>query len=115
MTARGWRRGKLGTVLGSSVCICIALFQPAVARAGRFGLEQLIRMALERSPELKKAHQDIAAALSDLDQAKAAHWAQIDVVGMGGLIDDAKAPIVKVSPTPGPDGFLSGRIEANDK
>lgn len=115
MTARGWSRGKLGTALGSIVCVCIVLYQPAVAGARVLGLEQLILMALERSPELKKAHQDIAAALSDLDQAKAAHWAQIDVVGVGGLIDDAKAPIVKVSRTPGPDGFLQGRIEANEK
>ena len=114
MMARGWRRGKRGAVLGSIVCVCMVLSQPAVPGARVLGLEQLIRMALERSPELKKANQDIAVALSDLDQAKAAQWAQIDVVGLGGLIDDAKAPIVKVSPTPGPDGLLQGRIEANE-
>ena len=89
--------------------------QPAVAEARVLGLEQLIQMALERSPELKKANQDIAVALSDLDQATAAQWAQIDMVGVGGIIDNAKRPIVKVSPTPGPDGLLRGRIEANDK
>lgn len=115
MTGREWNRGTLGTILGSVVCACIVLYQPPTAGARMLGLEQLIQMALERSPELKRANQDIAAALSDLDQAQAAHWPQIDIVGIGGIIDDAKAPIVKVSRTPDRDGFLRGRIEANEE
>jgi outer membrane protein TolC len=79
------------------------------------GLTQLIDMALSRSPELKRATQDIAIALSDLTQATAAQGAQVDVVGVGGIIDNTKRPIVEVSPTPDQDGVLRGQIKENDK
>jgi outer membrane protein len=115
MTASAWSIGTLWKVLGGIVGVCLVIGQPARAHARMLGLEQLIQMALERSPELKKANQGIAAALSDVDQATAAQWAQIDLIGVGGMIDDAKQPIVKVAPTPGPDGFLRGRIEANEQ
>jgi outer membrane protein TolC len=96
----------------SVVC---TLVQDAVAAEPRvLGLEQLIQMALERSPELKMADQDIAAALSDLQQAKAAQWAQLDVTGVGGIVNDTKEPLVVVSPTPGPDGLLRGHLEKDE-
>jgi outer membrane protein len=60
-------------------------------------LDQLIRMALEHSPELGEAEQDIASAESDLAQARAAQWAQLDATAFGGAVDDAKRPVVKIS------------------
>ncbi|MGQ9859556.1 MAG: TolC family protein [Thermodesulfobacteriota bacterium] len=78
-------------------------------------LDQLIQMALERSPEMGQAEQDLAASESDLAQAKAARWAQLDAVAIGGIVDAADRPIVVVSPRPGPgDRYLRGRIENPD-
>ena len=39
--------------------------------------------------------------------------AQLDVTAVGGIIDNAKTPVVVASPTPGADGLLRGRIEKN--
>jgi outer membrane protein TolC len=112
---RATRRGGKTTwgCLGLLGCLC--LLAPSVgAEVPRvLGLDQLVQMALERSPELKQADEDIAGAVSDLDQAKAAQWAQLDVTAVGGIIDNAKTPVVVVSPTPGADGLLRGRIEKN--
>jgi outer membrane protein len=77
------------------------------------GLDQLIQMALEKSPELLESDQDILAALSDLNQAKAGQWAQIDVTGFAGPVQDAKTPVVVVNPTP-KSGALLGLIQDRD-
>ena len=76
-------------------------------------LEQLIQMALETSPELKEAEQEIVAAESDLAQAKAGQWAQMDVIGMTGPAEDADLPTVIVDQDLG-GGLLRGRLEDND-
>ncbi len=79
------------------------------------GLDQLIQMALEASPEVREADQDIFAAESDLAQAKAAQWAQLDALFVGGVVNAADKPIVVVSPRPGPrDALLRGFIEKPD-
>jgi outer membrane protein TolC len=109
------RRIKTRWMFFGVLSVVCAIVPHAVAEQPRvLGLEQLIQMALERSPELRVADQDIAAALSDLQQAKAAQWAQLDVTGVGGIINDAKEPLVVVSPTPGPDGMLRGHLEKDD-
>jgi outer membrane protein TolC len=64
---------------------------------GVLSLDDAIAMALERSPELKEADQDIASAQADLDQAKGGRWAQMDVVGVAGPVQDADLPVVKVN------------------
>lgn len=61
------------------------------------GLDQLIQMALEQSPQLGEADQDIQVAKSELDQANAAKWAQLDALVTIGPAQDAKRPIVPVS------------------
>src|SRR5215471_2702933 len=95
-------------------CLCLRVPSAGADVPRVLGLDQLVQMALERSPELKQADQDIAVAVSDLDQASAAQWAQLDVTAVGGFIDNAKKPVVVVSPTPGADGLLRGRIEKKD-
>lgn len=62
------------------------------------GLDELIRMALEKSPEIKQAEQDVLAAKSDLAQAKAGQWAQLDSNLILGPIPNAKEPYVVVNP-----------------
>ena len=101
------------------VLICLLGLVPTDAGAEKplvLGLDELIRMALETSPQLKEADQDIVAAESDLGQAKAARWAQVDVVGTAGPTADAKKPIIQVSPIPvGPQGFLVGQLKNRDE
>ncbi len=78
-------------------------------------LDQLIQMALDKSPEMGQAQQDLVMAESDLEQAKAARWPQLDALAIGGVVDAADRPIVVVSPRPGPgDRYLRGRIENPD-
>ena len=78
-------------------------------------LEQLIQLAIERSPEMAEAEKDILIAESDLEQAKAARLPQIDALAIGGVVDAADRPIVVVSPRPGPgDRYLRGRLENPD-
>ncbi len=62
------------------------------------GLDQLIQMALEASPEVKEADQDIIAAESDLAQARAAQWPQLDALAIAGAVDSAEKPVVKIGP-----------------
>jgi outer membrane protein TolC len=94
-------------------CLCLLVHGVGAEAPRVLGLDQLVQMALEYSPELKQADQDIAVAVSDLDQARAAQWAQFDVTAVGGFVDNAKKPVVVVSPTPGADGLLQGRLEKN--
>ncbi|MCE5243822.1 MAG: TolC family protein [Syntrophobacteraceae bacterium] len=61
------------------------------------GLDELVRMALERSPELKQAEMDVQSARSDLQQAKAGQWAQMDVTAIAGPVPNADEPYVKVN------------------
>jgi outer membrane protein TolC len=94
----------------------LAAAPPGWAQAKqRLGLDQLIQMALDRSPEIWEADKDVAAAESDLAQAKAARWPQLDAMAVGGVVDAANKPIVVVSPRPGPgDRYLRGQIENTD-
>lgn len=78
-------------------------------------LDKLIELAVEKSPELGEARQDVAIAESDLEQARAARYPQMDALAISGLVDAADRPIVVVSPRPGPgDRYLRGRIENPD-
>jgi outer membrane protein len=76
-------------------------------------LDQAIQMALERSPELQEAQQDVVAAQSELRQAKAGRWAQLDVVGILGPTRDAKTPIVVSSPNA--NGVMTGVLQDRDE
>lgn len=86
----------------------------AASDAKKAGLDELIEMALARSPEMREAEQDVKAAESDLAQAKAGQWMQMDVVGMVGPVNDAKQPIVEVSSVPNAHGNYVGRIKDRD-
>src|SRR5215470_19193163 len=113
MRANRWSRTTIWRCLGLLGCLCLLVPSAGADVPRVLGLDQLVQMALEHSPELKQADQDIIVAVSDLDQATAAQWAQLDVTAVGGFVDDAKKPVVVVSPTPGADGLLRGRIEKN--
>ncbi len=77
------------------------------------GLHQVILMALEKSPQMKEADQDIAAAQSELAQAKAGQWAQLDVLALTGPAQNADLPTVLSQPIG--DGNYLGQLTNNDK
>jgi outer membrane protein len=57
-----------------------------------FNLDQLVAMALESSPELRMADQDVLSAKSDVKQADAGKLPQLDLRGVTGPVDEAKVP-----------------------
>jgi outer membrane protein len=97
-------------------CLCTFLSTtPAPAQQKRvLSLDELTRMALEKSPELHGAEQDVVSARSDLAQARAGRWAQLDVVGVVGPVQNADEPTVRVVQRDD-RRVLTGRIVDNDK
>jgi outer membrane protein len=95
----------------------VALLVPggfaATAEVPVLGLNQMIQMALEKSPEMKEAEQDIAAAQSELAQAKAGQWAQFDLFAVTGPAQNADIPTVLSQSAGG--GKYVGQITNNDK
>ncbi len=73
-------------------------------------LDQLIEMALETSPELKMAEQDILAAKGYYKQAKGGQLPQLDFIAIGGPVNAAEVPTVQV--VHDKTGYLVGHDEA---
>ncbi len=74
------------------VAFCCSVTTAAEKRV--LNLDQLIEMALDYSPELKMADQDVVAARSEYNQAKAGMLPQLDVTGVIGPAQNADEPIV---------------------
>jgi outer membrane protein len=74
-----------------------------------FSLDQLIQMALETSPELKMAEQDILAAKSEYKEAKGGLLPQLDLIATAGPVGDARSPTVILT---GPN---AGTIVSHDQ
>ena len=76
-------------------------------------LEQLIEMAIAKSPELGETQSEIAASQSDLEQVKAAYYPQIESTAILGPVDNAKRPEVRgtriIDPADGGIGIF-GRL-----
>jgi outer membrane protein len=78
-----------------SLVSLFALTEPAMAGdVPTLSLNDLIRMALDYSPLLKESEQDIMAAQSDLAQAKAGQWAQMEVFALTTAAQQADLPTV---------------------
>lgn len=111
-----WRSKNFGIMLLLLTFSSFILARTATAEAPEvFGLDQLIERAVERSPEIKEAEQDVRAALSDLAQAKAGQWAQMDVIAVTGPSQNAKNPSIEVNAKPGADNKLHGHIIDHDE
>lgn len=97
--------------------LLVALLLPggfaATAEVPVLGLNQMIQMALEKSPELKEAEQDVVAAQSELAQAKAGQWARLDVFAVTGPSQNADLPTVLSQSAGG--GKYVGQLTNNDK
>lgn len=83
------------------VAFCCSTAPAAEKRV--LSLDQLIQMALEYSPELKMADQEVLAAKGDLRQAKAGSLPQLELTGVIGPAEKANEPIVLF------DRFVDGR------
>ena len=85
------------------LCLLIALGYAEASAAERkvLGLDQLVELAVERSPELKMADQEVLAAKSEFNQAKGGMLPQLDMRGVLGPVNDAKEPIVVPTGVPG--------------
>lgn len=92
------------------ICFILAVFLVfslnfvliGASRAGQQGqeklvlnLEQLIRMAVAKSPELGESRSELEAARSDLEQARAAYYPQIESRALIGPVADAKLPEIR--------------------
>lgn len=70
-----------------------------------FGLPELIRMAIEKSPEIEAVRSDILSSQSDLEQAIAGSFPQIETTAIVGPVRDANEPLVVngriTDPSPG--------------
>jgi outer membrane protein TolC len=99
------RRTALENRLALIFCILFILLGCRVANAAEtkvLTLDEMIEMALETSPELKMAEQDVLAAKSDYKQASGGMMPQADIKGVTGPVCDAQVPTVALNtPTTG--------------
>ncbi|MHC1742272.1 MAG: TolC family protein [Syntrophobacteraceae bacterium] len=111
------KMGRFFVALGAALLVTGTVFVGGAACGDKHGvvsLDDAIGMALERSPELREADQDIASAKADLDQAKGGRWAQLDVVGVTGPVKDADLPIVRTNPVNFNNGGMVGKLVDQD-
>jgi len=87
------------------LCFFILTLKFGAAQAAEprvLSLDQLVQMALETSPELKMAEQDILAAKSEYKEAKGGLLPQFDVTAITGPVEDSQFPtVVLTSPNTG--------------
>ena len=106
------RFSVLGTIIGISL---VLVFQGAAWGEGEkkekliLSLQQLIDMAIAESPEIRVSQSETAAASTDLEQAQAAYYPQIEVTALVGPVNDADRPEVYNGRIhdPSPDGTFS--------
>ena len=113
------KKKNLTLTMGRAVIIFgIVFILFAVAGAQKeekllLNLEQLIEMAIAKSPELGETQSEIAASQSDLEQVKAAYYPQIESTAILGPVDNAKRPEVRgtriIDPADGGIGIF-GRL-----
>ncbi len=78
------------------------------------GLPQIIRMAVAISPEMAEKRSEIASSRSDLAQAEAAYYPQLDSVAIVGPVENARRPAVSgsriIDPSPDLAIGIFGRL-----
>ena len=97
---KGARCFRIAAVCGlAAVSLLLILWEPLPGRAQdgdkpALSLEQMIRMALAKSPELAGIKSEIGVARSELEQVDAAYYPQLESITMVGPIRDANRPVV---------------------
>lgn len=89
-----------GCFLSVILCLLITMLHCQASMAAEktrvFTLDQLIRMALENSPRLKMAEEDILAAKSEYKEAKGGGLPQLNVYATTGPMENARFPTVNL-------------------
>jgi outer membrane protein TolC len=100
------------------MCLAAATLLSAAESTRRIpvlGVSDLIRMAINASPELGEIKGEVASAKSDLAQAQAGYYPQLDTVGTVGPVTNARRPAVSgtriIDPTRNDDIGIFGRID----
>jgi len=95
------RKGlRIAAICGLTlVCLLSTLWKPlpSVAQEGDklvLSVEQAIRMALAKSPELAGIRSEIGGARSELEQVDAAYYPQLESITLVGPVKDANRPVV---------------------
>ncbi len=114
MRTRSYCLGSVCFALFFFGIVCLPVRDVSAAEPEVYSLERMVQMALEKSPEMQEVQQDVLAAGYDVAQAKAGRWAQLDATGIVTGAGKADAPTVLVSPVPGPNGLLTGRIKEEE-
>jgi outer membrane protein len=70
-------------------------------------LAELIRRAIEKSPEIGKVQSEIAGARSELEQVKGAYYPQLESTALLGPVQDAKEPEIRDGQITDPSPALS--------
>ncbi len=96
----------LSIILFLLISLCNTGACPATEPSKTFTLGELIRMALETSPKLRMAEQDILAAKSEYKEAKGGGLPQVDVSALTGPMENATFPTVNLK---------TGQIISHDK
>jgi len=95
------------------MCLCLFVVKPGFGSSEAssprvLSLDELIGIAMQTSPELKMAEQDILASKSEYKEAKGGLYPQLDVIGATGPVEKARFPSVVVT-----DG--TGEIVSHDE
>lgn len=102
---------------GILIFVLALLLRPAAEGRGAdvevLNLDQLIRLAVEHSPEIKESQQDVVAAEGDLMQARGGMLPQLELVGTAGPVENSEFPSVIVDREVSP-GVFEGYIKGND-
>ncbi|MFP5213063.1 MAG: TolC family protein [Acidobacteriota bacterium] len=108
------RSGNVFGLVLMALCLC---GPPTLLAQERetLGLDALVSMAVSNSPQIREAEQDVLAAKSDLAQANAGRWAQMDVTGVVGPAMDADEPVVVFDTDATTGGKLIGHLEDRDE
>ncbi len=108
--------GRVCGVIAMFLCLAVATVLSAQPRqVSVLGLADLITMAINASPELGEIRSEVASAKSDLAQARAGYYPQLDTAGIVGPTTNAKRPAVSgtriIDPTRNDNVGVFGRID----
>ena len=87
--------GKKTAVGLWAICLLVTSAVASADQAETLKLNDIVRLALQESHELKASDREIAMAAGDLAQAKGGRWAQLDLTGVTGPVSNATSPVVQ--------------------
>ena len=113
------RKVRIGLIMGIIISISFVIVAHAEGGGQKeeklvLTLQQLIDMAIEKSPEIGERRSEIVAARSELEQVKGGYYPQVESIALVGPAEDAKRPVVGGTRIydPSPEGVgIFGRFD----